>query len=105
MLPVKLPEKIKIKVKGNPLDRKKNWKEVIIDGKIYRRETDTLDTFCLFVVVLSKILFTKRNNQGFDNNEDIIIGCLCRSVHWWCRTCNITSTLFKVFHESNKLSK
>ena len=33
MLPVKLPEKINLKVKGNPLDSPKNWKEIIIDGK------------------------------------------------------------------------
>ena len=33
MLPVKLPENIDLKVKGNPLDSQKKWKEIIIDGK------------------------------------------------------------------------
>ena len=32
-LPVELPENIDLKVKGNPLDSQKNWKEVVIDGK------------------------------------------------------------------------
>ena len=45
MLPVKLPENINLKVKGNPLDSQKDWKEIIIDGKKMIRETDTLDTF------------------------------------------------------------
>ena len=45
MLPVKLPEKIDLSVKGNPLDTIKNWKEITINGKKYIRETDTLDTF------------------------------------------------------------
>ena len=44
-LPVTLPESIELNTNGNPLDAQKNWKEVKIDGKIYRRETDTLDTF------------------------------------------------------------
>jgi len=44
-LPVKLPEKIDLKSKGNPLDFKEDWKQVIINGKKYTRETDTLDTF------------------------------------------------------------
>ena len=45
MLPVKLPENINLKVKGNPLDSQKDWKEIKIDGKKMTRETDTLDTF------------------------------------------------------------
>ncbi len=44
-LPVKLPEKINLKTKGNPLDYQADWKNVVIDGKICTRETDTLDTF------------------------------------------------------------
>ncbi|MDA9025378.1 leucine--tRNA ligase, partial [Candidatus Pelagibacter sp.] len=45
MLPVKLPEVEKLSNKGNPLDSEKNWKFFNLDGKKYRRETDTLDTF------------------------------------------------------------
>ena len=44
-LPVKLPQNINLNVKGNPLDKVEEWKKVKIDGKIYYRETDTLDTF------------------------------------------------------------
>ena len=33
MLPVKLPQNINLKVKGNPLDNQKEWKEIVIDGK------------------------------------------------------------------------
>ena len=45
MLPVELPKINKLEPAGNPLDKEKLWREVIIDGKKYYRETDTLDTF------------------------------------------------------------
>tara|TARA_B100000787_G_scaffold169455_1_gene160682 strand:+ start:1804 stop:4341 length:2538 start_codon:yes stop_codon:yes gene_type:complete len=45
MLPVELPKITKLENKGNPLDLEKDWKYFSIDGKKYRRETDTLDTF------------------------------------------------------------
>jgi leucyl-tRNA synthetase len=45
MLPVKLPEIEKLSNTGNPLDSEDNWKFFTLDGKKYRRETDTLDTF------------------------------------------------------------
>jgi len=45
MLPVKLPEIEKLNNTGNPLDSEDSWKFFILDGKKYRRETDTLDTF------------------------------------------------------------
>ena len=44
-LPVKLPDNVDLKSKGNPLDSEIDWKNIIIDGKKYIRETDTLDTF------------------------------------------------------------
>jgi leucyl-tRNA synthetase len=44
-LPVKLPDDININTNGNPLDIHENWKFVNINGKICKRETDTLDTF------------------------------------------------------------
>ena len=44
-LPVKLPDNIDINVAGNPLDACNEWKNITIDGKKYKRETDTLDTF------------------------------------------------------------
>ena len=44
-LPVKLPENIDLNTSGNPLDNRDDWKKVVINGKICKRETDTLDTF------------------------------------------------------------
>ncbi len=44
-LPVKLPENININTNGNPLDANDDWKNIMIDGKKCKRETDTLDTF------------------------------------------------------------
>ena len=45
LLPIKLPEIKKFNSKGNPLEEMEEWKNISIDGKIYRKETDTLDTF------------------------------------------------------------
>ena len=58
MLPVELPRIDEFKNSGNPLDLDNNWKKVIIDGKTYTRETDTLDTFVDFLV-FSKTLFSR----------------------------------------------
>ncbi len=44
-LPVKLPENINLKVKGNPLEHQSEWKKIKINGEDCTRETDTLDTF------------------------------------------------------------
>ena len=44
-LPVKLPNNVNLKSKGNPLDQNKDWKHIKINGKNFIRETDTLDTF------------------------------------------------------------
>ena len=44
-LPVKLPEKVDFNSNGNPLDNINDWKNIVINGKKCRRETDTLDTF------------------------------------------------------------
>jgi leucyl-tRNA synthetase len=44
-VPVMLPENINLNTKGNPLNAQKDWVEIDIDGKKYKRETDTLDTF------------------------------------------------------------
>ena len=44
-LPIKLPENINLKTRGNPLDHQAEWREITIRGKKYKLETDTLDTF------------------------------------------------------------
>ncbi len=70
MLPVKLPENIDLKVKGNPLDSQKNWKEVEINGKKLTRETDTLDTFVCSSWYYLRFCSPKNSNYGF-KKEDI----------------------------------
>ena len=69
MLPVKLPENIDLKVKGNPLDSQKEWKEVTIDGKKMTRETDTLDTFVCSSWYFLRFCSPQNNDYGF-NKED-----------------------------------
>ena len=70
MLPVKLPEDIDLKVKGNPLDSQKSWKEIIINGKKMTRETDTLDTFVCSSWYYLRFCSPNEKNYGF-NKEDI----------------------------------
>ncbi len=69
-LPVKLPNKIDLNAKGNPLDNNKVWKKIKIDGKEYRRETDTLDTFVDSSWYFLRFCSPKNENYGF-NIEDI----------------------------------
>ncbi len=70
MLPVKLPENINLKVKGNPLDSQKDWKEITINGIKYTRETDTLDTFVCSSWYYLRFCSPKEKNYGFEK-EDI----------------------------------
>ena len=44
-LPIKLPEKINLKAKGNPLNFEDEWRKISINGVECLKETDTLDTF------------------------------------------------------------
>ncbi len=69
MLPVKLPENIDLKVKGNPLDSQKTWKEVIIDGKKMTRETDTLDTFVCSSWYFLRFCSPNEKNYGFKKDD------------------------------------
>ena len=69
MLPVKLPQNIDLNLKGNPLDRQLNWKEVIIDGKKMTRETDTLDTFVCSSWYYLRFCSPKEKEYGFNKDE------------------------------------
>ena len=69
MLPVKLPDQIDLNVKGNPLDSKKDWKELEINGKKYTRETDTLDTFVCSSWYYLRFCSPKEKSYGFNKNE------------------------------------
>ncbi len=70
MLPVKLPEKVNLNVKGNPLNSLKSWKKIVIDGKNLTRETDTLDTFVCSSWYFLRFCSPKDASNGF-NKKDI----------------------------------
>lgn len=68
-LPVLLPEDVVFDGKGNPLQTSERFKQAIQDGKTYRRETDTMDTFFCSSWYFLRFCDNKNNTIPFDKEK------------------------------------
>ena len=69
MLPIKLPDIKKLSTTGNPLDTEDDWKYFTLDGKKFRRETDTLDTFVDSSWYFLRFCSPHNVSHGFNQEE------------------------------------
>jgi len=69
MLPIKLPKIKELDDTGNPLDKIDEWNKIKINGKIFDRETDTLDTFVDSSWYFLRFCSPNNTNVEFEKEE------------------------------------